>query len=132
MPRDRTDTHAGGIVYRQTDSGPEYLIVRARRNPTAWVLPKGHIEAGETAEAAAVREVLEESGCLAAIVAPLGRLDFNEVRTVVYLMRLVREVDQGEGRELYWGSAEEAGYRLTFANARALLDLANERVQSMT
>ena len=71
--------------------------MRARRDPAAWVLPKGHIEPGETPEAAAVREVEEESGCLATIVAPLGRLAFGDVRTRVYLMRFEREVDVGRG-----------------------------------
>jgi 8-oxo-dGTP pyrophosphatase MutT (NUDIX family) len=128
MAREQPDTHAGGIVYRQTERGPEYLIVRARRDPTAWVLPKGHIEAGELPEAAAVREVREESGCLAAIVAPLGRLAFGNVRTRVYLMRFERQVDGGEGREVFWGSAQEAGTRLVFEDTRALLARAHERV----
>ena len=128
MGREQPDSHAGGIVYRQTERGPEYLIVRARRDPSAWVLPKGHIEPGETAEAAAVREVREESGCVAAIVAPLGRLVFGPARTRVYLMRFEREVDAGEGRELFWGSAEEAGRRLTFEDTRALLARAHEQI----
>jgi 8-oxo-dGTP pyrophosphatase MutT (NUDIX family) len=121
-------THAGGIVYRRTDRGPEYLIVRARRDPTAWVLPKGHIEPGETPEAAAVREVEEEAGCVATIVAPLGRLVFGSVRTRIYLMRFEREVGSDEGRELFWGSAEEAGKRLSFEDTRALLARAHARV----
>jgi 8-oxo-dGTP pyrophosphatase MutT (NUDIX family) len=128
MARDGSATHAGGIVYRQTARGPQYLIVRARRDPSAWVLPKGHIERGETAEQAAVREVEEEAGCLAAIVAPLGQLVFGDVRTVVYLMRFEREVEGGEGRELFWGTAEEAGTRLTFEDTRALLARAHARV----
>jgi 8-oxo-dGTP pyrophosphatase MutT (NUDIX family) len=132
MAREQPDTHAGGIVYRQTERGPEYLIVRARRDPTAWVLPKGHIEAGETPEAAAVREVREESGCLAAIVAPLGRLAFGNVRTRVYLMRFECQVDGGEGREAFWGSADEAGTRLVFDGTRALLARAHERVTAGT
>ena len=38
-----------------------------------WCLPKGHVEAGETLEAAAVREVFEETGISGHIVAPLGK-----------------------------------------------------------
>jgi diadenosine hexaphosphate hydrolase (ATP-forming) len=130
MAREQPDTHAGGIVYRQSERGPEYLIVRARRDPTAWVFPKGHIEPGETAEAAAVREVAEEAGCAARVVAMLGQLVFGDVRTRVYLMQFEREAGAGEGRELFWGTAEEAGKRLTFADARALLELAHQRVRS--
>lgn len=128
MAGEQGDSHAGGIVYRHTEEGPEYLIVRARRDPTVWVLPKGHIEAGEAPEAAALREVEEEAGCVASVVAVLGRLVFGEVRTRVYLMRFEREVGGGEGRELFWGSAEEAGKRLTFEDTRDLLARAHERV----
>src|SRR4029077_451625 len=41
-----------------------------------WSLPKGHIEAGETAEQAAVREVEEETGIAGEILAELGTIDF--------------------------------------------------------
>ena len=41
-----------------------------------WSLPKGHIEAGESAEQAAVREVAEETGIAGRIVGRLGTIDF--------------------------------------------------------
>ena len=41
-----------------------------------WPLPKGHVEAGETAEQAAVREVEEETGIRAEVVAALGTIDY--------------------------------------------------------
>jgi 8-oxo-dGTP pyrophosphatase MutT (NUDIX family) len=128
MVTERPDTHAGGVVYRNTDRGPEYLIVRARRNPSAWVLPKGHIERGETSEQAAVREVEEEAGCRAAIVAPLGRLVFGSVRTRVYLLQFERTVPATEDREVFWGPADEAMRRLTFQDTRDLVAQAHALV----
>ena len=51
-------THsAGGVV---TNSEGKVLVVSQRG--TSWSLPKGHIDAGETALAAAKREIYEESG----------------------------------------------------------------------
>jgi 8-oxo-dGTP pyrophosphatase MutT (NUDIX family) len=48
---------AGGVV---TNGGGEVLVVSQRG--TSWSLPKGHIDPGEDAIAAARREIYEESG----------------------------------------------------------------------
>lgn len=54
------ETSAGGVVFRRTDAGPFVLVIRdAYKN---WGFPKGHLEQGEDAAAAAVREVAEETG----------------------------------------------------------------------
>ena len=48
---------AGGIVIN-----PEGKVLVVNQNGNSWSLPKGHIEAGETAIDAAKREIAEESG----------------------------------------------------------------------
>jgi 8-oxo-dGTP pyrophosphatase MutT (NUDIX family) len=48
---------AGGVVLNRSG---EVLVVS--QNGTSWSLPKGHIEAGEDALAAARREIYEEAG----------------------------------------------------------------------
>jgi 8-oxo-dGTP pyrophosphatase MutT (NUDIX family) len=128
MVTERPDTHAGGVVYRDSDHGPRYLIVKARRDPSIWVLPKGHIEPGETREDAAVREIQEEAGCRATIVSPLGLLVFANVRTRIYLMRFERDVPAAEDREVFWGSADEVIRRLAFPDTRDLVARAHEMV----
>ena len=86
MARPPAPTHAGGIVVRDSPSGPEYHIVEASREPGVWVLPKGHNEKGETPEAAATREVEEEAGCQATILAPLRALHFDDTYVVMFLV----------------------------------------------
>lgn len=67
---------AGGVVL---DDGGRVLLLERDVVRDAVLrheirLPKGHIEAGETAQQAALREVCEESGfCGLAIVADLGQ-----------------------------------------------------------
>ena len=56
----REETSAGGIVFRIDRGKPRYLLIRdSYRN---WGFPKGHLEAGEAPETAAIREVGEETG----------------------------------------------------------------------
>jgi 8-oxo-dGTP pyrophosphatase MutT (NUDIX family) len=50
---------AGVVVVRETDDGARLLLLRAYRN---WDFPKGGVELGEDALAAAIRETREETG----------------------------------------------------------------------
>jgi 8-oxo-dGTP diphosphatase len=66
---------AGGIVVRQ---GVEPLIAVVRlRKRDDWVLPKGKLNAGETAREAAAREVLEETGHRVEVHEFLGTLAYE-------------------------------------------------------
>ncbi len=73
---------AGGVVF-----GPlGVLLLRYRSG--AWAFPKGHVEAGETLEQAAVREVQEEGGVSAHIAAALAPTRYTN--------------DRGEQRQIHW------------------------------
>ena len=67
---------AGGLVVDL--SGERGLLIgrHDKRGRTLWSLPKGHIETGETPEAAALREVEEETGIVSKITRSLGVIDF--------------------------------------------------------
>lgn len=49
----------------------------ARNSRLRWSMPKGHVEPGETLEQTAIREVREETGIVAEIVAPLGSMRYS-------------------------------------------------------
>lgn len=72
------ETSAGGLVVdRSATPLRAALIARHdRRGRLVWSLPKGHLEPGETAEQAAIREVEEETGIRSEVLAPLGAIDF--------------------------------------------------------
>lgn len=128
-----TDTplsHAGGVAYRTDSGAPRFLVVQASRNPTQWVLPKGHIEPGENPEETAVREIREEAGVDAEVLRPVGDISFVTPREPVharfYLMRRRGDAPADENRSVAWLPYEEARDRLTFEDQRGLLARAND------
>ena len=68
---------AGGIVFRE-GSRPRIAIVRLRSDKS-WVLPKGKLNRGEHAVAAAKREVLEETGHEVSVHEFLGSMSYPVV-----------------------------------------------------
>ncbi len=129
------ETSAGGVVLDH--AGPDAsaaLIGRIdRRGRLLWSLPKGHLEAGESPEAAAVREVAEETGITGEVVAPLGSIDFwfvadgHRVHKTVHhylLLRVGGELSDEdiEVSEVAWVPLREAMERLAYADERALLE----------
>ncbi len=125
-------THAGTVVYRRSEAGPEVLLVRARLDPTRWVLPKGRIESGEAEEETALREVREEAGVDSRIVARLGAYFFPKPQGPVLVAMFLAEyrtlVTQLEPREVGWMDFEQAGAALSFDDARLILDRARELI----
>ena len=119
-------TRAGGVVFRRVGARPEYLLVRARTPDGAWVFPKGHIEAGESPERAALREVFEEAGVRAAIVARLGPLGLDGDTAEMFLLVYEAAGDVPGERECAWLEYEQALRALGFAESRELLKSANQ------
>ncbi|CAN5150999.1 hypothetical protein BH20ACT24_BH20ACT24_03470 [soil metagenome] len=82
MPQRRGGTRfehsAGGVVLRSARSGAEVVLAsrRSARGSLAWGLPKGLVEAEESPEDTAVREVLEETGLRAEVRRPLGDISY--------------------------------------------------------
>jgi 8-oxo-dGTP pyrophosphatase MutT (NUDIX family) len=100
-------THAGGVVLRYRGGRlPEYLRVEAQGAPGLWVLPKGHIEAGEQPARTAVREVLEESGVWARVHEPLEtiafKLDGSRVKARFFLMEMLEPAKRKKRKAHPW------------------------------
>src|SRR3954465_5102063 len=66
------ETSAGGLVVDHLHRTAALIGRLDRRGRLLWSLPKGHIEVGETAEQAAVREVEEETGISGETLAARG------------------------------------------------------------
>lgn len=117
---------AGAIAVRDDRGTTEVLIVRSRKDPSAWIFPKGHIEPGETAEEAALRELEEEAGVRGALVRRVGASRFQSgvamVDVTYYLARFLDAVEPSEEREARWMTISEARRALSFENLRRLLD----------
>lgn len=104
--------------------------------PPRWQLPKGLVDRGEKPEETAVREVREEAGVQATLVAPLDRIGYWYQRTEkgarvrvrkfvhFYLLRYrsgnVRQHDS-EVLEARWVPLDDAGGMLAFATERKVL-----------
>lgn len=74
--RGRTEHSAGGLVLDESRT-QAVVIARINRNGRLhWLIPKGHIEVGETPRQAAEREVFEETGIRGLAGAELGQVDY--------------------------------------------------------
>ena len=117
-------THAGAVVFRQRNDEVLYLVVSSS-DGLNWVLPKGHIDPGETPEIAALRELEEEAGIIGEIVVPLSTRDFvkngKEAAVKFFLVQETGATESIEERKLRWEEEAAALRLLTFAEAREAL-----------
>lgn len=132
------ETSAGGLVVDDVRAAGQQepraaLIARHdRRGRLVWSLPKGHVEDGETPEAAAVREIAEETGIAGRVVAPLGVIDFwfvaenKRIHKTVHHYLLIAEGgelsdEDIEVVEVAWVPLGELAQRLEYDDERRLV-----------
>jgi len=128
---------AGGLVVDLACGVPRGALIGRtdKQGRLLWSLPKGHIEPGETAEQAAVREIHEETGIHGDILGELGTIDFwfvaegHRVHKTVqhYLLRAtggeLSDADV-EVSEVAWVPLPQIAARLAYPDERALVDTA--------
>lgn len=163
----RREFSSGGVVYKKLkirNQSPKILWLVTKSNPSrgypsnVWRLPKGWLDdlgGGEMPgpltsgrkkakeidlEKAALREVREEAGVKAGIVAKIGTEKFyyrNRDKIVLkfvtfYLMEWLADLPQGFGFETErteWLTFEEAKQRLTYKKEREILEKANNLIR---
>ena len=138
----KTEHHrsAGGLVVRG-----ESILLISTQNGKRWQLPKGHIEAGESAEQAAVREVREETGVTGDVVAPLPGIEYWYVEKgrlrvhkhvayflLEYLTGDAANFDQREVSGAEWFGWDEGLRKLSFDNERKAAAQARELHAGLT
>lgn len=140
----REEVSAGGIVFRYErgpDGRPRALYLLIRDSYRNWGFPKGHLEAGEGPECAAVREVAEETGLAGLVVyGAIATIDWyfrfrgRLVHKVChfYLMRTecaatCPQLDEGI-TACRWAPFDEAVALVSYANARLVLERAHAMV----
>lgn len=124
----------GAVVVRRTEEGWRLLMLRVFRH---WDFPKGLMEAGETPEQTALREVREESG-IGDLKFPWGmvyvdtgpysrgkvaRYYLAETRTVEVQLLPSPDTGRPEHSEYRWVSAVQAR-RLAAPRVRGVIDWA--------
>jgi 8-oxo-dGTP pyrophosphatase MutT (NUDIX family) len=128
----REEVSAGGIVFRRSPEGVRFLLIRdSYKN---WGFPKGHLEDDESPDAAAVREVREETGLTGlTLTAPVEVIDWNFrfrghlVHKVCHFYLI--EAPAGHARPLRregitackWLTFEDATALVSYENARTVL-----------
>jgi len=135
---------AGGIAFREADSGIEFLLMQDHRS--RWTIPKGHVESGETLEQTALREMKEETGLSKLkIIDRLDKVHFFYRRegklifmtTFIFLMQaldpheeLVLE-DTEWVMDLKWFPAQQARALIEYKGTKLLLDMSVKKLREM-
>jgi 8-oxo-dGTP pyrophosphatase MutT (NUDIX family) len=128
----RREFSAGGVVVRD---GEVVVIVPVKRDISGnrvLGLPKGHPDGPETAEAAALREVREETGVEGELVGKLGDVQYwyqrrgrRVFKLVTFFLMEYRSGDladhDDEVEKACWMPLTEAARSLTYAGEREMV-----------
>ena len=141
----RQQTSAGGVAFRHWRGTLQVALISVGEE-RRWQLPKGIISRDESNEAAALREVREETGLDTELIELLDKIEYwyvsrergHMVRfhksVYFYLLRYrggdVRDHDD-EVHEARWFEIDEAIAALAFANEKQVVRRAKERLAAL-
>lgn len=130
----RLQVSAGGVIVRRGAADHIELCIIKPAGRSIWALPKGQVEAGETDEMTALREVREETGIEGVVEADLGTIDYwfysrsdeTRVHKMVhfFLMRATGgdpALHDHEVADAVWLTVDGALDRMTYPNERQVV-----------
>src|SRR5215471_17278302 len=78
---------AGGVISRRGKDGETEVLLVYRTRQCDWTFPKGKLEAGETSEKCALREVREETGLVCMLHEKLPSVSYHDRKGQLKLVR---------------------------------------------
>jgi len=146
-PEVRREVSAGGLIWRAAGRGNVEVVLVRPAGKSTWVLPKGHVEPGESLLEAALREATEESGLEVEPDEALGQVSYlyswrdrateHPIRIFkrvhFYLMHCVGgdpSAHDGEIDEVAWVPLDEALSRASHKSERDLIAKARKTLRA--
>lgn len=125
----------GAVVYKTSNKGIKYLILKSIGLDSYWGFPKGHMEYSETEEETALREVFEECGLKVNLIDGFRATDkynidnFIEKEVVLFLGEAdnsLIKIQVEEIEDYRWCNYEEAKSLLTYESGRRIISETNK------
>ena len=105
---------AGGIIWKDEGKQKKIAVVHRHKHDD-WSLPKGKLDSEENWKKAALREVLEETGCVCKIKKYAGSISYlldGKPKVVLFWHMEIKSMDpekmNGEVDEVRWITVDEA------------------------
>ena len=129
----------GAIIFRKYHGNTELLLIK-HTSAGHWSFPKGHVEAGETEEQTAKREIMEETSIdvdicpgFREVVTYSPRRDVQ--KDVIYFLARAKNFDyvpqESEIAQIKWVEINLAHSFLTYDNDKQLVNKAKPLIRDL-
>lgn len=138
----RMEFSAGGVVVKKEGDVFKILLCLQKKlsGQEVYCLPKGHIENGETAENAAIREVFEETGINVINPLFLDKIEYffiqnrEKIKKTVYFYLMFyksgRFLPNKETIDIVWFTKDESLSQNPYPTERSIIELAFQNLES--